>query len=152
MIEKSKSNRGQTIVEFAFIMVLLFIFIMGILEFSIILYDKAILTDACREGAREGVLYRVDGSFDYQNFSTQAIKDAITNHLHNRLVTFGPAFNPDDDITVFWDPAPTHGAELHVQVDFPYTYLALSRFASAVGSSMGDGTLNISARSIMRME
>ena len=170
MIEKSKSSRGQTMVEFAFIMVLLFLFIMGILEWSIILYDKAILTDACREGAREGILYRADPASDFDDAPLIAgqIRNAINNHLHDRLVTYGTPFNPASDVIIGWDWDPPvhegdpidewetnpiiHGGRLGVQVNFRYRYLALRAFAGVLGGGMGDGTLTLSARSIMRME
>lgn len=48
--------RGVAAVEFALVLpVLLFIFI-GIVEFGIMLYDQAVITNAAREGARWGVV------------------------------------------------------------------------------------------------
>jgi hypothetical protein len=48
--------RGVAAVEFALVMpVLLFLFI-GIVEFGIMLYDQAVITNAAREGARWGVV------------------------------------------------------------------------------------------------
>jgi Flp pilus assembly protein TadG len=149
MIEKAKSNSGQTIMEFAFILVLLLILILGIMEFSIVLYDKAILTDACREGARAGVVFRADPStFAYSPLSAAEIRTVVNNHLQDRLVTFGAPFNPATDINVTWNPAPpTRGGELDIQVNFTYTFLALPNLGS-----LGTGTLDLAARSIMRME
>jgi Flp pilus assembly protein TadG len=166
MINRCKSNRGQTIIEFAFIMVLLFIFILGIMEWGIILYDKAILTHACREGTRAGVVYRADSSsdFGYMPLTAAEIRTVVNNDLQGRLVTFGAPFDPASDITPRWSTnggatwtattPGTHGngEELRVEVDFAYTFLALRNLVGLAGGSLGTGTLNLSARSIMRME
>ena len=133
---------------------MLFVFILGIMEGGIVLYNKGILTDACREGARAGVLFRVDETtYAYDPLTETEIRTVINNYLNGRLLTFGPAFNPNTDIHVSWAPdPPTHKGKIDVQVHFIYTFMALPRLAAAVGGALGDGTLTISARSIMKME
>ena len=44
-------------VEFAIVLPLLLMLIFGMIEFSVMLYDKAMLTNATREGARFGILF-----------------------------------------------------------------------------------------------
>lgn len=152
MTKKSMSDGGQTIVEFAFLILLLFIFILGIMEWGMVLYDKAILTDACREGARAGVMFRADAdTFDYDPLTDAEIRAVISNHLQNRLVTFGAPFNAATDVTISPPEDRARGDELNVRVNFNYTFLALSRLVSAAGGNL-DGTMHLSARSIMRME
>jgi Flp pilus assembly protein TadG len=51
-----RSYRGTAIVEFAIILPLLLVLLFGIIEFGIILYDKAVITNASREGARAGIV------------------------------------------------------------------------------------------------
>lgn len=149
MFDASKSSRGQVIIEFAFIVVLLFILILGIVEFGIILYDKSILTDACREGARAGVVFRADSStFAYDPLTEAEIRTVIDNYVQNRLVTFGAPFNATTDVIIAWDPyPPTHGGELDVQVNFTYTFLSLPYLGN-----MGSDTMDLYARSVMRVE
>ena len=134
---------------------LLFIFILGIMEWGMVLYDKAILTDACREGARAGVMFRADeNTFAYDPLTDDEIRTVITNTLQNRLLTFGAPFNAATDITI--SPAEprtsSRGDDLDVRVEFDYTFLALSRLVAFAGGSLGDGTLHLAARSKMRME
>jgi Flp pilus assembly protein TadG len=50
------SQRGAAVVEFAFVLPLLLVILFGIIEFSFLLYDKAMLTNASREGARVGIV------------------------------------------------------------------------------------------------
>ena len=43
--------------EFAIIAPLLFIILFGIIEFGILIYNKAMITNASREGARAGIVF-----------------------------------------------------------------------------------------------
>ena len=47
-----KCQRGAAAVEFAIVLPLLLVFVFGIIEFGFLLYDKAVITNASREGAR----------------------------------------------------------------------------------------------------
>ena len=47
---KIKDQDGATVVEFALVLPLLVVFIFGIIEFSLLLYNKAMITNASREG------------------------------------------------------------------------------------------------------
>lgn len=149
MLKQSKSDSGQTLVEFAFILVPLLVLVLGVMEFGILLYDKSVLTDACLEGARAGVMFRADSTeFEYTPLTEAQIKTVIGDYVQNRLVTFGEPFDATTDVAVTWDPyPPVNGGEIDVQVNFPYKFMALPSFGD-----MGSGTLNLSAKSVMRME
>ena len=56
-MHRLKLQTGSNIVEFAFVMPLLLILVFGIIDFSIGLYDKAVITNAVREGARSGIVF-----------------------------------------------------------------------------------------------
>src|SRR5512143_3373870 len=49
-------QRGAAAVEFAMVLPLLLMVLFMIIEFSIALYDKAVITNASREGARSGIV------------------------------------------------------------------------------------------------
>ena len=53
---KRKSERGAVIVEFAMILPLLVILLIGIMDMSMLLYNKAVITNASREGCRVGIV------------------------------------------------------------------------------------------------
>ncbi len=160
MISKFKSSRGQTLIEFAFIITLLLVLILGIVEFSIIMYDKAMITRASREGARAGAVFRADSSaFNYSPLTEAEIRTVVSNYLQPGLLTFGTPFNAATGVTAMWstDGGATwattlpsshgNGERLRVDVAFTYTFLVLPRLAI-----IGGGTLNLAARTIMRME
>lgn len=151
MITKFKSCRGQTVIEFALIMILVFILIFGIIEFSIIMYDKVVLTNASREGARAGVVFRADSTTGAYSPLTEAeIRTVVGNYAQSRLFTFGAPFNANTDVIIQRSGTPpsqggTTG-QLDVTVNFQYRYLVLSRLTGAAN------TLALQARTIMRME
>jgi hypothetical protein len=55
-----EAQRGQTIVEFAMVMSLLFLLIFGIIEFSRLFFAYATMSHGVREAARYGVVHHGD--------------------------------------------------------------------------------------------
>jgi hypothetical protein len=56
------SEKGQSLVEFAMVMPLLLVMLLGIMEFGRAWHISQIVTDAARQGARAGAIYQVDDS------------------------------------------------------------------------------------------
>lgn len=159
------SQAGQTIVEFALVLPLLVLFLIGIIEFSIIFYDKAVITDASREGARQGSVFRSNPSTGaYAPLDNTQIGAAVTSYATGRLASFGASTPPGT--TTHWSPPPSpaavppytfvwsttqsgnaaSGGFIKVTVTYNYTYLALPRI-------LGWGNqMVITAETIMRME
>lgn len=55
-----RNKRGQALVEFALILPLLMLILLGIVEFALILSNQLILENAAREGSRYAVLGATD--------------------------------------------------------------------------------------------
>jgi Flp pilus assembly protein TadG len=51
-----KSQKGVAAVEFALVLPLLVLLIFGIIEFSLLMFNKQVITNASREGARAGIV------------------------------------------------------------------------------------------------
>jgi Flp pilus assembly protein TadG len=142
-------SKGAALVEFALIVFLLFILVLGIIEFGLILYDKAVITNASREGARHAVNYRVsstDGSYD--PYSNSEIETIVTNYVANRLVNFSSQsvsvnVTPDEGTRT----ESYRGQPLTVRITYTYDFLVLSGLAPVLGE-----TVDLSAQTIMRME
>jgi Flp pilus assembly protein TadG len=143
------SSKGVALVEFALIVFLLFIIVMGIIEFGLILYDKAVITNASREGARHGVHYRINSSDgSYNPYTNSEIETVVNNYVANRLVNFSSqgvsvTVSPDEGSRT----ASYRGQPLTVQVTYAYDFLVLPGLAPLLGE-----TVDISAETIMRME
>lgn len=141
------NSRGAAAVEFAIVLPLLLLVLFGIIEFSVAFFDKAVITNASREGARVGILYRPAprsaGAED------TAIQTAVSNYIASNLITFGsvPAaaqttinrigFNTGDDLTI--------------TVSCVYNYLVLPGVMNIFHGSLTN-PVTLTAITIMKME
>ncbi len=85
---KQRRLKGIAILEFALILPLVMVIILGIVDASIALYNKAVLTNASREAARYGVVLRNSPA------SEQEIKQKAIDYVAENLITFGAQSNP----------------------------------------------------------
>ena len=135
------SQNGAAAVEFAIILPLLVMLVFGIVEFSILFYNKAMITNASREGARVGIVFNSNLS---NAARTQLITNTVTNYCGNNLITFGAAgTSPTVNVSL----GAGAGDPLTVTVDYHYNFLVLPNFISTLM-----GGLDLSAVTVMRME
>lgn len=97
-------------VEFAIILPVLILFLFGIVEFGLLLYNQQVITNASREGARFGIVYR------NPRHSATVIMNKVEEYCKEYLVTFGADNNPDITIN-------TTGISLNATVSFEYEFL-----------------------------
>lgn len=142
-----RRQQGTETVEFAISATLLFLLLFGIIEFSVALFDKATLTNASREGARTGILFRpaprdttVGGTED------AAIEQAVRDYAEQYLISLGGPAEMDITVTRS-DPSMPAGSDVVVTVDYPYQFLLLPSFVGTLG-----GILELSATTTMRAE
>ena len=132
-----KNEKGTSIVEFAIILPLLIILIFGMVEFSVLFYDKAVLTNASREGARGGIVFKanaVTGAYEPLpcNGGGLTIENVVNTYLANHLVTFGA---PTAAITQCSNASCTgSGNYFTVTVNYNYTFLLLPNFLNFLSS------------------
>lgn len=127
-----KYRRGTAAVEFALVAPLLFLLILGMIEFGRVLMVQQLITNASREGARRGVL---DGA------TTSEITTSVKNYLTGASVA---------GATVTVNPNPPSsagfGEPVTVTVSVPFnqvTWLPKPMFLSGK---------TLSAQSVMRRE
>ena len=133
-----KSQRGATAVEFAIVFPLLILLMFGIIEFSVILYDKAMITNASREGARAGIVSQLERVSDTQ------IRSVVDNYCRLYLISFRSGAAP---VTTVARTGSTFGSDLSVTVTYTYSFLALPQFVTGLV-----GPMNLTARTVMKME
>lgn len=146
------SEKGGAAVEFAIIMWVLLVLIFGIIEFGLILYDKAVITNASREGARAGIVARYDpaGEGAYNPLTDDEIRGVVTNYCGNHLVTFGSPTSVVIDVTRMDkdnNGTISSGDELTVTVTYNYGFLVLPNLVTEI-----IGPMNLTGRTVMRME
>jgi len=138
---RRNGQRGAALTEFAIVLPLLLLLVFGIIEFGVLLYDKAMITNASREGARAGIVFRAP------RVSGGEIQSVVDNYVASHLITFGPAATA----TTTTDPAdPTSvaaGDMLRVTVSYPYRFLLVPIFLTDLA-----GGVNLSATTVMRVE
>ena len=143
---KAKRQEGASAVEFAIILPLLLILVFGIIEFSILFYDKAMITNASREGARVGITFLYQGGGDKHPDNT-AIETAIFQYCQDHLITFGSEL-----LTIL--PVRTgdsSGDSLTVTVNYQYNFLVFNSLLPLIGGSLSNG-ITLTAETVMRME
>ncbi|EIP84996.1 hypothetical protein A33K_18267 [Burkholderia humptydooensis MSMB43] len=116
----------EFVLVFPFFMLVLF----GIVDVSLLLCDKAIITNASREAARAGVVACVPP------MTASAISQVALNYAQNNLVTGGTATTPV--VAVDQSAGTTSGSPLKVTVTYTYQGLVLG---SALSSLTGPVTL-----------
>jgi Flp pilus assembly protein TadG len=69
------TGRGQSLVEFALVLIPLFVILLGIIQFGFVFNAYVTITNAAREGARNGTIYIYDASL------SKAQNDLARNEL-----------------------------------------------------------------------
>ncbi|OEU62199.1 MAG: pilus assembly protein [Desulfobacterales bacterium PC51MH44] len=136
VLKKLKAQKGAAAVELAIILPLLVMLLFGMIEFGIILYDKAMITNASREGARKGILFVPGG------ISDSDIRKVVKNYCSGHMITFGEDSIDDSDISIT-----RAGGNLTVTVTYQYDFLVLPNFVTGIV-----GNINLSAVTTMMME
>jgi Flp pilus assembly protein TadG len=165
MAEKKiiRNSRGGAAVEFALILPLLLMLIFGAIELGLLLYNKQILTNATREGARVGVLVREPPrSLDGENLE---IIQTVRNYGAKNLINFRDAQFSDPVITTYDNTARKEIArtadhlgfnsryQLKVTTTYIHEFLILPDLMKIIsGGKVVPGQLTIRAESIMAME
>jgi len=133
-----KNQDGVTIVEFAIIAPLLFLLIFGIIEFSLLLFNKHVITNSSREGARAGIVARenrfVDSNgnlIDDIHWDGKNVVNTVNDWIANNLVTFGGTGVPLVDIEIVDDDPSIPGPE---PCDSSTTFYTLGDFYSNGGA------------------
>ena len=133
-----RGHRGSAMIEFALILPMLLLVLFAIVEFAIALYDKAVITNASREAARAGVVFKVP------QLTTDQIKAVAVNNCEDFLISFGTAA---PSVTVSHPSGTGTGDPLTVTVSYPYTGLVLGAWLHSVTDA-----LELSATTTMNYE
>ncbi len=98
--------RGTAVVEMAIMLPFLCLLLSGVMEFSILIHDKAVITNASREGARYGIA-AVGGPH-----SDTQINTWVSNYVEDHLISFQAA----SSVTTIVRGGNTPGRDLTVRV------------------------------------
>ena len=167
-----KDQKGAAVVEFAIVLPLLLVILFGIIEFGLLMYNKHIITNASREGARYGIVV------DVPRRDEAKIRKKVINWIYpdaaepnkSLLVTFGddkleeteddidvrvcyesdePCTDPSDwqKLSDATSPHPMFGDKLRVKIKYDYNFLLLPGFVASLSDIM-----KINAETVMNYE
>lgn len=139
-----QNQRGTSAVEFAIVLPLLVVFIFGIIEFGLLFYNKAMVTNASREAARTGIVYRDPP------VTVVEMQSVVDSYCAGRLVSFGSGSSPTT--TVPSGQCANHGDDLVVSVTYKYDFLLIPDFLAAFFTGGMPGSIDVSAETRMRCE
>jgi Flp pilus assembly protein TadG len=134
-----RRQRGAAVVEFGLLLPLLLVITFGIVEFSIALYDKAVITNASREAARAGIVY------SSPRLTNTQISTVATNYCSNYLISLGGKVTPT--VSVSHPSGTTSGNPLTVTVSYGYKGFGMSSMVDPMPS-----LLSMSAATTMNYE
>ena len=164
-----KNQKGASAVEFAIILPLLLVLLFGIIEFGFLLYNKAMITNAAREGARAGIVFdttrlpQTDATCTTcpSCISTPAcssIECVVCRYASEHLVNFDPSQVitttaihlqssgiPESAGTI------KAGDSLEVTVQYSYDFLVFPNLTKLFGGSFAN-IQNLKAVTVMRYE
>lgn len=114
--------RGAAIIEFALVLPLLMGILFAFIELGIALYDKAVVTNAAREGARYAVLRRADTVTDAQRASYAT--DRALSYAKRELISLSGE-EIEDHVAVVVTPESVAPGQAGTKVRVTYEYTGL---------------------------
>jgi Flp pilus assembly protein TadG len=126
MAIRRQAQQGAAAVEFALVLPILLLVFFGMVELSLALYDKAILTNASREGARAGIVLSSPKMTDAQ------IRAVVLNYTNGSLISLGTTTAPT--VTVSQSSPASFPNPLRVTVSYTYKGLGVGTMLGALGA------------------
>lgn len=132
---RSKGEKGAVAVEFALVLPLLVMLLVGMLEFGLVFWRQEMMTNATREAARAGIVAGTPRP-------TQAEIQAI---LESNLSLAG--IDPAATTITITGVGGVSGDPLTVAVVYPYQFMVVNQLASSLGAN-----IDLTAQTVMFLE
>ncbi|MGC2422448.1 MAG: TadE family protein [Candidatus Acidiferrales bacterium] len=117
-ISTDSRQRGSTLVEFAVVLTVLFMFLFGVMDFARALYAYHFVANAAREGARYAI---VRGS-TCSSWGTAC--PAAASDIQTYLRNVPPGINPNNvTVTTTWTPNNNPGSTVQVKVQYSFQFI-----------------------------
>jgi Flp pilus assembly protein TadG len=140
-------ERGQSLVEFALVVPVFIVLVLGIVDFGMALRSYVTVTNAAREGARYAVLGCKDSTQE------DAIKDQVISRSSGLIKTRSDVIvdAAPDTSGVDACSASVPGSTNPIKITANYDYAYITPLGNFVAALSG-GPLHISSSSTMRVE
>jgi len=141
-----RNKKGAAMVELAIILPVLLVVLFAIFEFALLMYDKAMITNASREGARAGIVFRVDSDENYFPRDQGEITQIVNDYLSTYLLSFPSSPASTSVAPTQCPPLNAATREITVTVTYQYNFFILPNFITSLLP------INLSASTLMRCE
>jgi hypothetical protein len=128
-----RNQKGAALIEFAIILPLLLLLVFGSIEFGLLFYNKQVITNASREGARAAIV-----KIDPEN--PIDIPEIVTKYCIENLIDLGGNSKVPEEIKIS-----TLGDYVTVHLEYTYDYLFMPFFGFSED-------ITITGQTVMRME
>lgn len=131
-------------VEAAIVLPLFLVLLFGIMEFGLVMYDKAVITNAGREAARSGV------ALVNPKLTNTQIAQVARDYCLNNLINFNAA-NLTVNVTPPTTPT-TFGAQITVAITYNYYSVVFGNLLSLLPGGVFPNPLPLGATTTMNNE
>lgn len=147
-------QKGSQVIEFALALPFMIVILFAVLDFGILAYDKAIITNASREAARRGVVLTAAG------WDTGAIGQIACDYARNAVITVSSGTRTasctgtaDPVVSVTPASAPSFNDPVTVSISMPVKGFALGTWWN-LGTDANDvgSAITLTASTQMRHE
>jgi Flp pilus assembly protein TadG len=135
-----QSERGSVAVEFALLIPVLLLVLFGIINFGVLMYNQAVITNAAREGARWAAIHTTAtyGTTCSNSYSLTPVDPCQTaySYAYNNLISFGGNYL----LTATYSPSANFNSGTAQTVTIGYTYTGIGWFFGALGATQYSST------------
>ena len=115
IVRRLKSRRGQTLIEFAFVLPIILVLFFALVDFGIAIDRRITLQHAVREGARYAAVH------------------SDTNDIRQLTVDQAQGIIEQCDVTVTYPDGTNPGDSVRIQADFTWTFPIMTEMMGAFG-------------------
>lgn len=125
-LSASSEQCGAAAVEFALLLPVLIALLVGTVDMGLMLYDKAVITNASREGARAGIVLRNPKP------SSAEITSVVQQYTQANLISLLPSNAPQ--VKVLQSSPAVYPNPLQVSVSYTFKGLLLGNLMQSLGT------------------
>ncbi len=150
--DEGRQASGNAVVELALVLPFLLLVVAGVVDLGLLYWEKHVLTNASREGARAGSRAKAGGAAEQPVSSVEQI---VQNYL-DRFNLKGPDGNPivlSPNVTFFytWDGSSPPALTIELK-DIPVKMMLLPNVQALLGGAVDSGPVMLKARTTMAAE
>ena len=135
-----RSDRGSVAVEFALLVPILFLILFGIINFGVLMYNQAVITNGAREGARWAAIHTTDtyGISCTNAYSSSPVNPCQTaySYAYQNLISFGGNYS----LTAIYTPSVNFNSGIPQTVQLKYTYTGIGWFFGSIAGTQYSST------------